>query len=108
MALQMREANAAVKFTGATIFGRTGIQVGTASQFAGFMLSKSDLAKVLIDPEAGWLAAKLVKTPVKSPDYPTRIRRFMQALARLGVYAKSGDTIIQFTKDGYPEPVLDY
>lgn len=106
-ALQMKEANAFIKFIGATVFGRTGIQIGTATQAAGFMLSKSDLAKILLDPQAAWTAAKLAQTSITSPNYAPRMRTFLQALSRLGIYAKSGDTIIKFARNGVPEPVTD-
>ena len=105
--LEMREANALIKFTGATLFGRTGIQIGTATQATGFLISKSDLARILMDDQAGWLAAKLTTTSITSNNYVPRMRAFLQALSRLGIYAKAGDTIVEFTRTGVPQPITD-
>lgn len=105
-ALQMEGANAVIKFTGATIFGRTGIQIGSATRAMGFLISKSDVSKILMDPQAAWLAAELTTTKVGTKNYNSRMRHFLQALGRLGIYAKAGDTIIEFSEStGVPSPV---
>ncbi|MGQ9845901.1 MAG: hypothetical protein ACUVQP_00150 [Bacteroidales bacterium] len=103
-ALTVKEAGAFLKFIGATMFARTGIQIGTFSQALGFLISHTDLAKVLADPQAAWLAARLARTDVKSANYPGRAKAFMKALSRLGVYATVGDILIGFSPNGMPDP----
>lgn len=99
---ELRGPDAVIKVGGAAATGRKGIIVGQIASATRFLLSKTDLANIMLDPEMGWLAAKLANTQLNSPAASSRIKRFLQGLNRLGIYARIGDTLFSFDVNGAP------